>query len=288
MRTTDTIKPTPAVDLGAVREVSAAITAAHMFIYLVPEPADEAASLGVTDRGRRYFAFRSAALGAVPWQVTAATFYNFSPRAVQAMDGVWNFGSPDQWQAARFRAVERAMRRVGVHMTADQVSEARSLIDTVVAEAAFAGKPLAAANASVPLPSDPLLALWQQITVLREWRGDAHIVVLSEHRLGPCECTVIQGATRRIPTELLRATRLWNDSEWAAATERLVARGWLNADGTITAAGTEGREQIELETDEHCADLWAPIGVSGIRRLATLIAPISDAFTAAGTFGQLR
>jgi hypothetical protein len=173
-------------------------------------------------------------------------------------------------------------------MTADQISEARSLIDPVVARADYAGKPMAAANASVVLPADPLLALWQQITVLREWRGDAHIVVLSGHRLGPCECTVIQGATHRIPTELLRATRLWTDSEWAAASDRLVERGWLNADGTITAAGTAAREQIEIETDEYCADLWAPISTAGIRRLATLIAPISEAFTAAGTFGQLR
>ncbi|AWS48638.1 hypothetical protein [Streptosporangium sp. 'caverna'] len=276
------------MDLNAVREVSLAVNATHRFIYFAPEAVEEAAKLGVTDRGPAYFAFRSAAMGAVPWQVALAAFYNFSPRSVQPMTGVWDAASPEQWQAARFVVADRSLRRGGVRLTADRIAEARSLIDRVVAGADYAGKTLAAANASVALPSDPLVALWQQITVLREWRGDAHLVVLADNRLGPCDCTVIQTATGRLPTVLMRATRQWDDEEWAAATARLVARGWLNADGTVTDAGTAAREQIEVETDEHCAALWAPIGDAGARRLASLITPIDDAFTAAGTYGQLR
>jgi hypothetical protein len=284
----DHAHPSNPMDMKAVREVSLAINVTHRFIYFVPEAAEEAAKFGVTDRGPAYLAFRSAAMGAVPWQVALATFYNFSPRSVQSMTGVWDAASPEQWQAARFLAADRALQRVGVGLTADQIAEARSLIDPVVAGAGYAGKTLAAANASVALPSDPLVALWQQITVLREWRGDAHLVVLADNRLGPCDCNVVQTATGRLPTALARATRQWNDEEWAAATARLVARGWLNADGTVTETGTAAREQIEVETDEHCAALWEPIGDAGARRLASLITPINDAFTAAGTYGQLR
>ncbi|MFD7713674.1 hypothetical protein [Streptomyces sp. NPDC059786] len=276
------------MDLDAVRDVSHAISAAHLFIYLVPESAQEAAELGVTDRGPTYLASRSAAMGAVPWQVTLAAFYNFSPRAVRAMAGVWNAAPPERWQAARFTAAGRAMRRVGVHLTDGRLAEARSLIDPVVAGADYAGKVLAAANASVTLPSDPLVALWQQITVAREWRGDAHAVVLAGNGLGPCDCLVLHTATGRLPTSLTRATRQWDDEEWTAATARLVARGWLDSDGVITDAGSAARERIETETDEHCAALWAPIGNAGARRFASLIAPITDAFTAAGTFQAVR
>ncbi len=279
------------MNLDAVREVSLAINLTHRFIYLVPEAAEEAAAFGVTDRrpaGPAYFAYRSAAMGAVPWRVVLATFYNWSPRAVQPMMGVWDAASAEQWQAARYVVASRALQRVGVSLTANQIAEARSLIDPVVAGADYAGKTLAAANASVALPSDPIVALWQQITVLREWRGDAHLAVLADNRLGPCDCNVIHTATGRLPAAIVRATRGWNDEEWAAATARLVARGWLNADGTVTDAGTAAREQIEVETDEHCTALWAPIGDAGARRLAWLITPINDAFTAAGTFGQLR
>ncbi|MFF9165018.1 hypothetical protein ACF081_32820 [Streptomyces longwoodensis] len=276
------------VDLDAVRHVSRAVSAAHQFIYFVPESAEEAAGLGVTDRGPAYLAFRSAAMGAVPWQVTLAAFYNFSPRAVRAMAGVWDAAPPERWQAARFLAAGRAMRRVGVHLTEGHLAEARSLIDPVVAGADFAGKVLAAANASVVLPPDPLVALWQQITVVREWRGDAHLVVLADNGLGPCDCLVLHTATGRLPTALARATRQWDDEEWNAATSRLVARGWLDSDAVVTDAGTAARERMEGETDEHCAALWAPIGTAGARRFASLIAPITDAFTAAGTFRAVQ
>ncbi|WP_371483097.1 hypothetical protein [Kitasatospora sp. NBC_00315] len=276
------------MDLNAVRDVSRAISSAHMFVYLAPESAAEAAALGVTDRGAAYLAFRSAAMGAVPWQVTLAAFYNFSPRAVRTMAGVWDTASPERWQAARFLAVERAMRAVGARLTDDHLAEARSLIDPVVTGADYAGKVLAAANASVALPSDPLVALWQQITVAREWRGDAHNVVLADNGLGPCDCLVLHTATGRLPAPLARATRQWNDEEWSAATARLTLRGWLDSNAVLTDAGSAARERIEVETDEHCAALWAPIGNAGARRLAALIAPITDAFTAAGTFQAVR
>ncbi|MFH8984435.1 SCO6745 family protein [Streptomyces varsoviensis] len=275
------------MDLEAVREISQAISAAHLFIYLAPETAQEAAALGVTERGPAYLAFRSAAMGAVPWQVTLAAFYNFSPRAVRAMDGVWDAAPPARWQDARFRAAGRAMRRVGVRLTDGELAEARSLLDPVVAGADYAGKVLAAANASVALPADPLVALWQQITVVREWRGDAHSVVLADNGLGPCDCLVLHTAMGRLPIALARTTRQWNDEEWAAATQRLVARGWLDADGRITAAGTAARERVEAQTDEHCAPLWSPLGPTSTRRLAALIAPITEAFTAAGTFDAI-
>ncbi|MQY30836.1 SCO6745 family protein [Nocardia aurantia] len=278
----------PDIGLDAVREISLAVTAAHMPVHLVPETVEEAAALGVTDRAPRYFAFRAAPLGVVPWQVVLATFYNFSPRAVRSMTGVWDIAAPARWQDARFTAVGRAMRRVGVRLPEERIAEARSLIDRVVAAADYAGKPLAAANAAVALPADPLVALWQQITVLREWRGDAHLIVLADNRLGPCECNVLHAATGRLPGAVLRATREWNDAEWDAATARLAERGWLHPDGTPTGTGIAERERIEVETDEHCAALWAPIGATGARRLATLIAPIAEAFTAAGTFAQLR
>ncbi|MEW2570265.1 hypothetical protein [Streptomyces sp. NPDC047070] len=289
---------TTAMDLEAVREVGRAVSAAHLFTYLAPEAAQEAAGFGVTDRGPAYLAFRSAAMGAVPWQVTLAAFYNFSPRAVRAMDGVWDAAPPERWQAARFRAAGRAMRRVGVRMTAGQLVEARALIDPVVAAADYAGKALAAANASVGLPPDPLVALWQQITVVREWRGDAHLVVLADNGVGPCDCLVLHTASGGLPTALARTTRRWNDEEWAAAAARLVARGWLDSEATkvdtalagatLTDTGRAARERMEAETDEHCAALWAPIGDEGARRLAALIAPITEAFTAAGTFQGLR
>lgn len=275
------------LDLAVTRELSNAVSAAHLFVYLIPESAREAAALGVTDRSSAYFALRSAALGQVPWQVVSAAFYNFNPQLVATAFGNGQVRAPERWQAARFRAVEQALGRVSL-TNHEWVDEARSLLDVVLSNADFAGKTMAAANAAVPLPPQPVVALWQQITMAREWRGDAHITVLATHDVGPCECNVLHAATGRLPVAVIRATRGWSDHQWTQATRRLASRGWLDDQGVVTATGTLAREQIELETDEHCVALWAPLEDDGRRRLASLIAPIHGAFAAAGTFQSIQ
>jgi hypothetical protein len=221
----------------------------------------------------------------VPDEVIIATFYNFSPLAVtSAMPGVWEAASPESLQAARFRAVGRAMERAGVELSVERISEARSLIDPVVAGLDMGGKPLAAGNAALTLPEDPLLALWQQVTVLREWRGDAHIAVLVVNEVGPCECLVIATGTGRFPLKLAQNTRRWTEDEWAAASQRLGERGWVAADGTMTPAGIDERDRLEADTDRLCESIWRPIGDAGAAHLHQLLTPIHEAMAAAGTY----
>jgi hypothetical protein len=40
------------------------------------------------------------------------------------------------------------------------------------------GRPLHAGHAELPWPDSPLAALWHAITLLREYRGDGHIIAL--------------------------------------------------------------------------------------------------------------
>jgi hypothetical protein len=276
------------MELAAVRDVHMTINFVHRLVYFVPEAGEEYGALGVTGRGA-YFASRAAPLGAVPDEVVIATFYNFSPRAVHtAMPGMWDAASPEAIQAARFRVVRRAFDRVGAPLSEEDVAEARSLAGPVLAALDLAGKPLAAANAHVALPDDPLVALWQQVTVLREWRGDAHISVLVANEVGPCDCMVLQVGTGRFPLGVTQATRQWSEAEWAESVERLAARGWVDGDGAMTAAGTSERERIEDATDRLCGPVWRPVGEAGARRLAELIRPVHTAMEAAGTYAALR
>ncbi|MEY2401805.1 MAG: hypothetical protein QOJ08_1916 [Ilumatobacteraceae bacterium] len=267
-----------------VHDVHMMINLVHRCVYFVPEAAEEYGALGVTGAGG-YFGSRSAPMGAVPDEVIIATFYNFSPLAIiSAMPGVWEVAAPEALQAARFRVVERALDRVGVDLSSDQIAEARTLVDPVVAGLELAGKPLAAANASVALPAHPLVALWQQLTVIREWRGDVHIALLVTNEIGPCECLVLQVGTGRFPLRIARATRRWDETQWAAAVGGLVQRGWATDDGSITPEGVQERDRIEAETDRLCAPIWQPVGDSGAARLNELIAPIHAAVDAAGTY----
>lgn len=275
------------MDNTIVHDVHMAINLAHRFVYFVPEAVEEYAALGVAGRAG-YFGPRVAPLGAVSDEVVVATFYNFSPRAVRtAMPGLWDTVSPASLQAARFRVAHRAMQRVGVDLRPEQIAEARSIVDPVVAGLDLAGKPLAAANAAVALPDDPLVALWQQLTVLREWRGDVHIALLVANEIGPCECMVLQVGTGRFPLGVTQATRQWNEQEWSAAIVVLGERGWVDPTGVMTPTGIEARERIEADTDRLCAPIWRGVGDAGAARLTTLIAPIHTAMNAAGTYAAL-
>src|SRR5258706_9700718 len=201
------------MDRSVVHDVHMMINLAHRVVYFVPEAAEEYAALGVMGDGG-YFGSRSAPMGAVPDAMIIATFYNFSPLAVtSAMPGVWETASPEALQAARYRVMDRALQRIGVDLSAEQIAEARSLIDPVVAGLDVGGKPLAAANASVGLPDDPLVALWQQLTVVREWRGDVHIAALVNSGVGPCDCLVLAVGTGRFPLRLAPVTRRSDEAQ---------------------------------------------------------------------------
>src|SRR5262249_49093916 len=113
-----------------------------------------------------------------------------------------------------------------------------------------ADRPLARANLSLEWPDDARLALWHATTLLREHRGDGHVIALREAGVDGCEALVLHAATGVPEPVHLRDNRGWTDDEWHAATARLVARGWLDRAGAITGAGTGVRAAIETRTDE--------------------------------------
>ena len=187
------------LSLKTVARVHDITTMFHAFVYFAPEAAEEYEAVGVQGRSG-YFASRSAPLGPVSAEVVTATFYNFSPDLVRsAIDGVWDHVTPDEVQRARWRAAARILdTTVAEAMTDADLAEALDVVESRVAALSYAGRPLAAANASVlRLLDEPefsgngLLRLWQLVTILREWRGDAHIGLLIAEPLDGCECTVV-------------------------------------------------------------------------------------------------
>ena len=279
--------------LKTVARVHDITTMFHAFVYFAPESASEYRALGVGGPSR-YFASRAAPFGPVSADVVIATFYNFSPDLVRAgIDGVWNVVPPDEMQRARWRAVMQVLdSTVAGAMTDADVSEAMGLAESCVAGLSHAGRPLAAANASVlPLLDEPefagnrLLRLWQLVTILREWRGDAHIGLLVAEPLDGCECTVVSEHLFHRPG-VIRSTRAWPDSEWSRAVDRLRSRGWLDEDG-ITADGRSRRSAIERRTNELDSAIWDGMDDEAVNRFADLLRPATEALTRDGYFAAL-
>ncbi len=257
----------------------------HGAIYFASEAREEYRAIGLEDRMTGYFTSRAAPMGPVPADVVIATFFNFDHDLVRrSMTGVWDRVSPTEVLAARLAGADRMIR----HHAGDAVGSLGMVEAAELArEAALAacerpeGRPLFAGHASLPWPDESHLILWHAQSLLREFRGDGHLVALAVEGLDGCEALVTHAAAGDVSAEILRATRQRTGDDWLAAEERLRERGWLDPDLAFTDLGRERRNWIEQRTDELAAAPYDAIGVDGCTRLRELCRPISTAMMAA-------
>jgi hypothetical protein len=189
-------------------------------------------------------------MGSVQPEVTQATFYVFSPALIAAyLPRAWDLVPPEQVVEARYAGVEAALRR-GLEGLADtkEVAEAAELAWSVLPDLPHAGRTLAAAHARLPRHPEPLLALWQALTVLREYRGDGHVATLLTHGIDAVQALVLDAAYSGKPQKYYEF-RSFDADETKLAVEALRARAFIAADGTITEGGAKFREMIEIDTD---------------------------------------
>jgi hypothetical protein len=254
-------------------------------IYFVPEAAEAYGRLGITGRSG-YFASRAAPMGAVTAEVVIATFFNFNPTLVRAaIPNAWEITTPVALVAARLEAVDAAFRRVlGDDVVgSDEMSRASDLARQLAefASTQVEGRPLCAGHADLPWPDAPHLVLWHAQSILREFRGDAHVALLLTHGLSGIEALVTHSSSGDVPAASLRSTRGWPDEDWDAAAASLRERGWLT-DGdapAFTAWGESQRKEIEEQTDHLAAAPYAALGEDGCAELRTLCRPWSTAFS---------
>jgi len=247
----------------------------HGMIYFTPDGPRVYGELGITDPRMMYFGSRSAALGAVPAELTMATFFNFNPVAIRAVvPAVWEIASPAELLAARLRAVDLSLRAAwGAEVAGPEVREAAGLARRAAERAGErpGGRPLFAAHAALPWPDEPHLVLWHAQTLLREFRGDGHVASLLIEGLDGIEALITHSATGEMHAEVLRVSRAWSTAEWAAGEQRLRDRGWLNASGsTLSDTGAQRRRAIETRTDELALFAYEAIGEQGCDRLRAL------------------
>jgi helix-turn-helix protein len=260
----------------------------HSMAYFAPETEQQLTAAGLRPGRMSYFAGRSAPMGAVGAAVVAATFYNFNPALVaRHVPAAWSLAEPAALVAARFAAVDAALRRMlgddGV--AAPEVAEAAGLARRAVEGVRPDGRPLAAAHLALDWPGEPHLVLWHALSVLREHRGDGHIAVLVDTGLSGLEALVTHVATgRSFVPPFARASRGWSEQEWDAAVAGLVERGLLDEAGALTAQGSELRKRMEADTDRLGFEPWAHLGAEGTARLGELGGGLVRSLLAAGCF----
>jgi hypothetical protein len=211
-------------------------------------------------------------------------FHGFHPdRIARALPDGWTHATPDAALEARLRAAVEALRRLcGPQLDDARVAEAADLAWRAASTVDVAGRPLTAANRALPRPADPLAALWQACTTLREHRGDGHVAVLVARGVGPVEAHVLKAAAGEADAAMLRESRRFSQAEWDAAVDALASWGWLDAPDALAPRGVEEHREIERLTDRAAATPWLAVGPEATRRLIDLLTPLADAIGAAG------
>ncbi len=233
-----------------------------------------------------YFAQRSCPMGAGSAELVSAVFYGFNPALVSAsIPRVWALISPSEAWEHRISGVGIALGRLvpGGFDNSD-VTAATELVARALEGLVVAGRPLGSSHAAMPVPHDPVLALWHHIAVLREYRGDGHVAALIEHGVGPIESLVTAGRFSNLSAGFHRKRRGWDDEQLEATVHRCIDAGWVDADWSLTASGIELRQSIEDATDRTMAPLLETLGPEGTSTLTSLMSAFSDSVVAAGGF----
>lgn len=258
----------------------------HSLIYFVPEAEEQFTAIGLRPGRMGYFASRSAPMGAVSAGVTAATFYNFNPELVaRFIPRAWTLASPVDILAARLNAADLALRRLlGESVASPEVAEAAELAREATADLAPEGRPLFAGHADLAWPDEPHLVLWHALSVLREYRGDGHLVALQTAGLSGIESIVTHTATGRGFLEgSAKVLRGWSDEQWSAAIDGLKTRSLMNADG-LSPDGVVLRERVEADTDRLDSAAWQRLGPERTQRLIELGKALSRTVMGNGAF----
>ena len=253
----------------------------HAVTYFSPESRAAFDGLGYRGFWMGYFAGRSAPLGVVPTEVVTAMFYNFAPgRVAKALPAAWEVAPPGSALRAREDSAVATLRRYG--LTDDGVRTAADLAAKAARHAPLDGRPLFAANAALPWPSEPLATLWHATTLLREQRGDAHVAVLAASGLSGRESNVLHAAAGRVPAEMIMRSRDYDEDQWRVYQNQLAQRGLLDADGALTDAGHALKQHIEDTTDALSLSALAALDDAEVEELFRALTPIARAVVAAG------
>jgi hypothetical protein len=232
------------------RELWSIIEPVHAIVYFAPPVSGCLAELGLHGFWNGYFAGRAAPLGAVGPGPVTATFFGFSPAMVaNAIPKVWGRVTPQDALDTRLSAAGHFLAPLLAATDDDAVRRTTTALTNAALAAPTDGRPLAAGWQSVPPPSDPASRLWWATTVIREQRGDGHVLAATHAGLSGLETTMTHIASGAVTREIMQPNRGWTDEEWQSTRQVLQDRGLLAASGELTAVGRDLRDQVEAATD---------------------------------------
>ena len=251
-------------------------------VYFLEEAHKEYAELGLPDFGPAYFTSRGACMGQVPGEVVTAAFGVFNPAIViPAVDEGWAKTDRDTILGARERgAVDGLTRLLGP--SPDGLARATEILVRAGDAATGEGRALYSGLRSLGFPGTPMGDFWRASDLVREHRGDSHIIAWVAYGLDPIQATLSTELWWRMPLKTYVRTRGWSNDEIDMALEDLRVRGLVEGDA-FTEKGEQLRGDIELSTDRQERSIVQAIG-DDFEELCMILSPMKDAIVAGGGY----
>ena len=254
--------------------------------FFAAEPDESMAALGFSNYWDGYFAGRSAPLGHVPAEVVHAAFYSFADGEVaRHIPKVWETTTPEAAHTAREQGCVAALRRIlGDLVGTPGLASAAELLVKASTSAPTEGRVMYAALRALPTPEEPLARLWHAANMLREHRGDGHIVALMSEGIGGTEAHVLSALDMGIhPPQSFGRIHHLPQARLAAVMNGLRDRGLVDASDHFTDAGRATKDRIEALTDALAEAPYDGLEPPELQQLIESLEPISRTLRATGS-----
>ena len=251
-------------------------------VYFLPEAHAAYKELGLPEFLPPYFASRGACMGQVPGEVVTAAFGVFNPvTVIPAVDEAWSKTDRDTILAAREKgAVDGLTRLLGP--APDGLARATEVLTRAGLEATGEGRGLYSGLLSLGFPGTPMGDFWRAADLVREHRGDSHIIAWVSHGLDPIQANLSTELWWHLPLRSYVRTRGWSEQQIDAAVDDLRDRGLMDGD-EFTEQGEELRAAIELCTDLQERSIVKTLA-DDFEELCMILTPMKDKLVAGGAY----
>jgi hypothetical protein len=251
--------------------------------YAAEEPNEAMFALGFTNYWDTYFAGRAAPLGLTPAEVVDALFYNFAPGEVaRHIPKVWRTTTPEAAIAARRQGCVKALRRIlGNRVDAASFARAAQLLIKAATSAPMEGRPMYAALRALPVPDDAVGCLFHAASLLREHRGDGHIVALMAEGVGGLEAHVLLALDMDMPADKFGRIHHLPKAQIEAVIDGMRGRGLIGEDGWLSKQGRAVKQRVEALTDDLAAPAYDSLEPDELDELMTSLEQLAPLLVAA-------
>jgi hypothetical protein len=251
--------------------------------YSTHEPNEAMFALGFTNYWDTYFAGRAAPLGRTTAEVVDALFYNFAPGEVaRHIPKVWRTTTPEAAIAARRLGCGNALRRIlGDRVDSPAFARAGDLLLKAATSAPPDGRPMYAALSALPVPDDAVGRLFHAASLLREHRGDGHIVALRVEGVGGLEAHVLLALEMGMAAEKFGRIHHLPAAQLAALLDGMRRRNLIGDDGWLSASGRVVKQRVEALTDDLAARPYEFLDPHELDELMVSLEPLAALILAA-------